>query len=155
MTFNTYALWRGLHVLSVLLWIGGVAFVTLVLIPSLRKSGDDYETFERLEHRFGNQAKITTQLALISGLAMLWETNSWSRFLNTWWLWAMAITWALFTLMLFVLEPFLIHKFLHNKAKTDPAGTLLLLQRLHYLLLAFGLIALVGGVIGAHGGAYW
>jgi uncharacterized membrane protein len=155
MQFNTYALWRALHVLVVLLWMGGVAFVTFVLIPSLRRSGDDYATFEKLEHRFGTQAKFTTQLALVSGVAMLWETNSWSRLLNTWWLWAMILTWAIFSLMLFVLEPSLLHRHLHERAKVDPAGTLALLQRLHYVLAALGLLALLGGVIGSHGGAYW
>ncbi|WP_415061423.1 hypothetical protein [Bdellovibrio sp.] len=155
MNFNYYAIWRGVHVLSVLLWIGGVAFVTLVLIPALRKGGGDYETFEKLEHRFGNQAKITTQLALISGLAMLWVTDTWARLLNTWWLWAMLLAWAMFTLMLFVLEPIVIHKLLHQRAQKDPKGTLELLQRLHYLLLAVGLVALVGGVIGAHGGMWF
>lgn len=152
MSFNYYAIWRGVHVLSVLLWIGGVAFVTMVLIPSLRKSGGDYETFEKLERRFGSQAKVTTQVALISGLAMLWVTDTWSRVLNTWWLWAMLFSWAIFTLMLFVLEPIVVHKLLHEKARKDPMGALNLLQRLHYLLLGIGLVALVGGVIGAHGG---
>lgn len=28
---------RAIHVLAVLLWIGGVAFVTLVLMPSIRR----------------------------------------------------------------------------------------------------------------------
>lgn len=152
MIFNSYALWRGIHVLAVLLWIGGVAFVTTVLIPSLQKNHDDYETFERLERRFGLQAKFTTQIALLSGLGMLSATNSWGRLLNTWWLWLMVITWAIFTLMLFVLEPFLIHSFLHRRAKSDPKGTLILLQRLHYILLTFGLLTMVAGVIGAHGG---
>lgn len=155
MNWNTFALWRALHVVSVIFWIGGVAFVTTVLLPALRKNNDDYPGFEKLEHRFGNQAKISTQLAFISGLGMLWETNGWNRLLDTWWLWAMLLTWALFTLMLFVLEPFVIHKILHQRAKTNPGGTLKLMQRLHYVLLAIALIATIGGVLGAHGGTWF
>ena len=34
--FNDFAIARALHVLAVLIWIGGVAFVTLVLIPACR-----------------------------------------------------------------------------------------------------------------------
>jgi uncharacterized membrane protein len=152
MELNTYAILRGIHVLAIILWIGGVAFVTTVLLPSLRKRGDDYPTFEMLEHSFGMQAKVTTQVALVTGLGMLWVTEGWDRLTNTWWLWAMLLAWAMFTVMLFVLEPVVVHKMLHEKSKKDPAGTLKLLQRLHYLLLTVGLVAAVGGVIGAHGG---
>ena len=34
--FNDFAIARALHVLAVLIWIGGVAFVTLVLLPACR-----------------------------------------------------------------------------------------------------------------------
>lgn len=96
MTLNSYALWRAVHVLSVLLWIGGVAFVTTVLLPALRRHQQDYAMFELLEHRFGWQAKITTQLAMLSGVAMLWISEGWHRLADTWWLWAMLLTWAVF-----------------------------------------------------------
>lgn len=155
MEWNAYALWRGLHVLAALLWIGGVAFVTTVLLPALHRQGSDYATFDALERRFATQARITTQLVLVSGLAMLWLTDGWARLLDTWWLWAMIATWAVFTLMLFVLEPIVLHRKLHERARHDPAGTMRLLQRMHWLLLALGLVATVGGVIGAHGGAWF
>jgi uncharacterized membrane protein len=32
---------RALHVVGVVLWIGGVAMVTLVLIPAVRRMGSD------------------------------------------------------------------------------------------------------------------
>ncbi len=155
MTINDYALWRGLHVLAIVLWIGGVAFVTTILIPALRRSGNDYALFEKLEHRFGLQAKFSTQIAMISGFAMLHLSNGWSRLADTWWLWAMIATWAVFTLMLFVLEPWLMHRLLKQKAQIDPAGTMALLQRVHIALLTLSLITVAGGVIGAHGGAWF
>lgn len=155
MTLNSYAIWRAVHVLSVLLWIGGVAFVTTVLLPALRRHQQDYAMFELLEHRFGWQAKVTTQLAMLSGVAMLWISDGWHRLADTWWLWAMLLTWAVFSIMLFVLEPFVVHRWLHQRAQHDPQGTLRLLQRLHYVLLALGLLATAGGVIGAHGGAWF
>jgi uncharacterized membrane protein len=151
-SWNTYGILRGIHVLAIVLWIGGVAFVTTVLLPALRKKGGDYQTFEVLEHSFGTQAKVTTQLALVTGLGMLWITNGWERLTNTWWLWAMLLAYTVFTIMLFFLEPIVVHRLLHERSKKDPQGTLLLLQRLHYLLLTIGLVAAVGGTIGAHGG---
>jgi len=38
--FVYFGLARAFHVLGVVLWIGGVAFVTTTLIPSLRKMSD-------------------------------------------------------------------------------------------------------------------
>ncbi|MBE9608750.1 hypothetical protein [Chitinilyticum piscinae] len=155
MDWNAHALWRGLHVLAVVFWIGGVAFVTTVLLPALRRQGCDYAAFDALERRFACQARITTQLAFVSGMAMLWLSDSWARLRDTWWLWAMLATWAIFTLMLFVLEPIVLHGRLQERARHDPAGTLQLLQRLHYALLALALLTMAGGIIGAHGGAWF
>src|SRR6516225_1164794 len=57
---------RALHVLAVVLWIGGVAFVTTVLLPAVRDlhaAADRVIFFETVERRFGNQARVTTVLA--------------------------------------------------------------------------------------------
>ena len=46
---------RVLHVLAVILWIGGVGFVTLVLLPALRPQAgraDWLDKFILLENRF-------------------------------------------------------------------------------------------------------
>jgi uncharacterized membrane protein len=59
---NDLALVRVLHVLGVVLWIGGVAFVTLVLLPGLRdmceaqRSTEPFDAFVALERRFASQA---------------------------------------------------------------------------------------------------
>ncbi|WP_230369627.1 hypothetical protein [Paludibacterium denitrificans] len=58
----------------------------------------------------------------------------------------------MFFLMLFVLEPLLIHRLLRQRAARQPVATMRLLQRLHVLLLLISLLAVVGGVVGAHGG---
>lgn len=52
---NSWLWSRVLHVLGVVIWIGGVAFVTLVLLPALRGIGDTqqrHRLFERAEGRF-------------------------------------------------------------------------------------------------------
>ena len=56
---------RTLHVLGVVLWIGGVAFVTTVLLPSVRRLKSPAERvafFEAIEGRFAWQARVTTVL---------------------------------------------------------------------------------------------
>ena len=37
LAMDDFILARAVHVLSVLLWIGGVAFVTTVLLPAVRR----------------------------------------------------------------------------------------------------------------------
>ena len=78
---NVFIIARVLHVLGVVLWIGGVAFVTTVLIPALRRIPDTakrYELFETLEGRFSFQAKVTTAITGLSGLYMLYYMDAWS-----------------------------------------------------------------------------
>jgi uncharacterized membrane protein len=147
-----YILARALHVLAVLLWIGGVAFVTTVLIPALRKTQSPesrLDLFELLEGKFSFQAKLTTLLAGLSGFYMLHVLNAWDRL--TWWLIIMIMVWGIFTLVLFVLEPLFLHKFFHKQAHKNSERTFFMLQLMHIVLLSISLLAVVAGVAGAHG----
>lgn len=145
-----------LHVLAVVHWIGGVAMVTLVILPQMRglPAPDRIATFERLEGRFGGQAKISTLVAGASGFWMLWQTDGWGLFLLPpfWWLHLMVAVWAIFTLVLFVLEPLVLHRWFHARAAQDPERTFALVLRLHRLLLGLSALAVAGAVQGAHGG---
>ena len=111
---DAYVLARVLHVLAVVHWIGGVAMVTLVILPQMRALPpvDRIAMFKRLEGRFGGQAKLSVLVAGASGLWMLWESNGWALFLDPgyWWLHLMVAVWAIFTLVLFVLEPLFLHR---------------------------------------------
>ena len=78
--WNDYALARGLHVLAVLMWIGGVGLVTTVLIPAIRREapvGQAYARFQAIEHRFAAQARGWVLLAGVSGAWMLHTTAGW------------------------------------------------------------------------------
>ena len=60
---------RLLHVLGVVLWIGGVALVTTVLLPATRRlktPQERIEFFETVERGFALQARITTLLTVAS-----------------------------------------------------------------------------------------
>src|SRR6516164_7688348 len=98
---------RALHVLLVVLWIGGVAFVTTVFLPAVRDLRAPAERVVLAERRFANQARVTTALTGLSGLYMVVRLDLWDRFLSVeyWWMHAMVAVWLLFTLMLFVAEP--------------------------------------------------
>jgi hypothetical protein len=63
----------------------------------------------------------------------------------------MGLLWLLFMAILFVIEPLLQRSRLEERATVDPAGTFLLIQRLHWLLLSAGVVVATAGVLGAHG----
>ena len=154
--FNVFILARALHVIGVVFWIGGVAFVTTVLIPSLRKIEDGHERlelFEKLEHKFALQAKIATLVTGVSGLYMLDAMNAWSRYLHLqfWWMHLMTFIWVVFTVVLFVLEPLFLHQWFREQATKDSEAAFAWLHRMHKVLLTLSVLAVLGAVAGSHG----
>lgn len=150
------ALARVLHILAVVHWIGGVSFVTLVLIPAIRKFAipeDRAEMFERIEHAFGAQAKVSVTVAGLSGLYMTYRLDAWQRFADPgyWWMHVMVLVWALFTFVLFVAEPLFLHRWFSDKARAAPEATFRLAHEGHILLLTLSAVAVIGGLLGAHG----
>jgi len=144
------------HVIAVVLWIGGVAMVTLVILPavrSLKSAQEQVELFERIEGRFAWQARGTTLLAGLSGFYLVGRLGLWSSFdsLQYWWLCAMFAVWLIFTFVLFVAEPLYLNWAFQHWAKAAPERTFTLVQRLHWLALILSLIAIAGGVAGSHG----
>ena len=153
---NDFALARVLHVLAVVLWIGGVAMVTTVLLPAVArmKTGRErIEFFERVEQRFAWQARGTTLVTGVSGFYMVHILNAWGRFAQPdyWWMHAMVLVWVVFTLMLFVLEPLVLHRYFLARAGGDADGTFAIIQRLHWGLLTISLLTVAGAVAGSHG----
>lgn len=147
---------RAVHVISVIHWMGGVAFVTAVILPMVAataKPSRQIALFEQIERRFSAQVKISVPVAGLSGFYMADRLEVWHRFLapSGWWLTAMALLWVLFMVILFVLEPFVLKGRLHALAAADPEGVMRLLQRAHWILLALGALVAVVGVLGAHG----
>jgi len=155
--FGGFVLARALHVLGVVMWIGGVAFVTTVLIPALRRidpPGARLDLFEQLEGRFAWQARLTTLLTGLSGFYMLHFLHAWDRYQQSqfWWVHLMTTVWVIFTLVLFVLEPLFLHRRFHELAISDNGRAFRLVQRMHVLLLSLSLFAVAAAVVGAHGG---
>jgi uncharacterized membrane protein len=151
---NDFILARAIHVLSIVMWIGGVAFVTTVVMPAIRRASAPEErlaAFHRFESRFVWQARLWVVLAGASGLWMIWRTDTWSRFQDGqyWWMHAMVCLWALFVLMLFVIEPLVLHRKMANAA--DPARMFARMEWMHRGLLALALITLAVAVMGSHG----
>ncbi len=152
-----FILARMIHVFSVLFWIGGVAFVTMVVMPSVRNRHAPDErlaAFHRIEGRFAPQARVWVLLAGASGLWLIWRGDMWSRFADPhfWWMHAMVAIWLVFAAMLLVIEPLFLHR--RMAASPDPARDFARMERMHRVLLAASVITLAGAVGGSHGGFY-
>ncbi|MFV0279385.1 MAG: hypothetical protein ACK5JM_01330 [Rhodoblastus sp.] len=152
------AIARALHVLAVVHWIGGLMFVTLVVLPNLgelppqqRASG-----FAAVERRFAKQARISVALAGLTGFYMMDVFGWWGQVLDPvmWRLGAMIALWTIFAFMLFIAEPLFLHGHFERRAKADPVGAYKLLLRMHRILVALAVITVCGAVAGAHGFSY-
>lgn len=148
---------RALHVLGVVLWIGGVAFVTTVLLPAVKRLKDPADRvafFEAIEGRFAWQARATTLLVGISGFYLTHAWDLWDRFTDpsAWWMHAMVAVWMIFTIMLFLAEPLFLHRWFLERASRKPEQTFAFIHRMHWLLLTISLVTVVGAVVGSHGG---
>jgi uncharacterized membrane protein len=146
---------RAVHVAAAVLWIGGVGFVTTVLLPSVRRDRPPTRrmaVFLRIEGLFAWQARLTVALVGVSGLWMLQAFGLWWRFREArfWWMHAMVLIWSVFALMLYVAEPLFLHRALAQARRPDRAFRLVAVM--HWLLLAASLVTIVGAVAGAHGG---
>jgi hypothetical protein len=147
---------RATHIVFVVLWIGGVGFVTTVLLPAIRnlKAADEQTAFfHAIEQRFAWQARVSTVLVGLTGLYLLARLDLWDRFLYGayWWMHAMIAVWLLFTVMLFVAEPLFLDRWLFARAEVEPERTYRLVEWLHRILLIASLITVFGAVAGSHG----
>ncbi len=150
---------RSLHILGVVLWIGGVAFVTTILLPAVKRMKTPAERvafFEAVENSFAWQARATTLLVGLSGFHMVGKWDLWHRFLIPayWWMHLMVLVWVVFTVMLFVAEPLFLHRWFLDAAKARPEATFRLIQRMHWVLLTVSLIAVIAGALGGHAGMF-
>ena len=150
------ALARIIHVVGIVFWIGGVAFVTTIVIPALRRlpSGEErLRLFEAIEGRFSVQARVVTLATGIAGIYMVQGLDAWGRYLDLsfWWFHLMTIVWLVFTLVLFVLEPLFLNRWFKSFEERDSDRAFRLLHRFHVLLLTVSLIAIAGAVAGVRG----
>lgn len=151
------ALARALHVLGVVVWIGGVCMVSTVVLPALRRGrlgSDRLSAFQAIERRFVWQARAAVLLVGATGLYLTARMELWDRFRNLafWWMHAMAAVWLLFFIILFVGEPLVLHRWFSGWAAREPERALAWLHAAHLVVLALSLATVVGAAAGAHGG---
>ena len=152
------------HLLAVILWIGGLAFVTAIVLPMAIKTPDALQkvlTFQRVEHRFAPLAKWFNIITGISGFVMVWLMG-WHELYFTkagLALTFMTAVWVFWFVMLVGLEPIVIRKMLEKMAreseKMDIDGIFRKVKTLHWLMVAISLAAVAAGAFFAHGGSLY
>ena len=145
-----------LHVLAVVVWIGGVGFATVALLPALRGIAEPdrrIAMFQAVESRFAPVARSSIVVAGATGLYLVYrlDARNWFTVLRFWWMHAMVLVWLLFAALLFVVEPLFLHRRFAGSARASPDTTFARMQRMHWILLALGLLAVAGAVAGSHG----
>ena len=139
-----------IHVFSIVVWIGGVAFVTMIVFPMIQRTESSLEQvmmFQGVEHKFAKIAKAMVILAGLSGFYLLYEKGFSAG------AWIMIVVWTLYASLLFGLE-----KIIFKKVFTKPSGEELdtkriffVLQAFHWVILALSFTAIAAGIWIGHG----
>lgn len=156
MMINDIVLARAIHVLAIVHWIGGVAVVTTIVLPRAKRIADPERAvaaFDTFEHPFAFQARISILLAGLSGAYMLTRMQAWRLLYSAsfWWLHLMIAVWLLFAVMIYILEPLVIHRRFHEAALRDKDLMFTVAILLHAAALIVAATAIVAGVLGAAG----
>lgn len=150
------AIARAIHVICVVIWIGGVAMVTTVILPMVRRLDIPEKriaVLKAVERRFVWQARIATLLVAASGFYMVERLQLWDRFHSAqfWWMHAMVLVWLIFTIILFIAEPLIRRRRTRPAAPIAAEVKLSRMQRLHWVLLILSVITVLAAVAGSQG----
>ena len=148
------------HLLTAIVWIGGLGFITILILPMIVKMPHPLEKvllFQRIEHRFAPLARVYTAIVGISGFGMFFLMDlqdivfkEEGRFLLF-----MIIIWVFWVIMLYGLEPLIVKKMLDRLASQKGDGLEIedvfnKMNILHWVLLTISLAASASGAIFAH-----
>ncbi|KJR41060.1 hypothetical protein MCHI_003070 [Candidatus Magnetoovum chiemensis] len=145
-----------IHVISVLIWIGGVVFVTIIVFPMIQRMEESMEKvmfFQGVEHRFGKIAKLCVAIAGITGFALL-HLMKMEAVLFTKQGIAVALMLFLWTLYLLILifEGRLFKILFQGKAQHNTSEIFKTLAIFHWFIMGISLFAVFLGVYKGHGG---
>lgn len=153
-----YPLLTAVHVLSIVLWIGGVAFVTIIIFPLIQKMDSSFEQvmmFQRVEHRFARHVRYYLAVSGVTGLWMLYLAGSWNAIFS---LRGLGITLMLFAwtfyLLVLIFEKRIFKKIFGKPAEFDSKKVFRALGLFHWVILALSFAAIFAGVWQGHGGKF-
>lgn len=156
MSYRLFVIARALHVLSLIIWIGGLATVTTVVLPAMHQLDSNEQKvwlFDQIERRFRPQARIAWLIVGVTGLYMVGWLGAWARFVDVhyWWMDLMVALWAVFGLILFVMEPLVVGPPMRARLTNESTQMLTRIQVLHWILLVVSLLVIGSVVAGIYG----
>lgn len=145
-----------IHVIGVVLWIGGVAFVTLIVFPLITKMEGSLEQvlfFQRVEHRFAKIAKPCVLIVGLTGAWLLYLTGQWRQLFTLQGIGptAMLLVWGFYVLVL-LFESRLFQLIFSKQGQQDTKKIFHKLNIFHWVVLILSLLAIGIGIWTGHGG---
>ncbi|GAB4491556.1 MAG: hypothetical protein OHK006_25500 [Thermodesulfovibrionales bacterium] len=145
-----------LHVSIVVLWIGGVAFVTMIIFPMLLKMEESLEKvmmFQRVENAFARHARIYAWLTGLTGGVLLWLTGQHAALFtrDTAGVTVMIAVWIAYVLVL-SFEKRLFGIIFSGRKELEPSRVFFRLSAFHWIVLGLSMAAVFLGVLAGHGG---
>lgn len=138
-----------LHVFSVVIWIGGVAFVTMIIFPVLTRMEDSMAKitfFMGFEKRFQLLAKILVLVAGATGVGLFLYRGGFGRLTSEeiFLLGYKFFIWLFYFVLLFGAEKRLMATLV--SPKMSPEKTFKRLSFFHWVVLILSLIAIGAGI---------
>lgn len=148
------SLLTAIHVTAVVLWIGGVAFVTIIVFPMLLRMDDPLEMvlmFHRIENKFALHAKIYVAITGATGFWIMHLKYGLSDFFKseTFGISSMLAAWT-FYLLILTFEKKLFAKIFDKPEKMDAKKVFGFLTAFHWVVLGVSLFAVFAGVAQGH-----
>lgn len=145
-----------IHVIGVVIWIGGVCFVTVIVFPMIMRMEGSLEKvlfFQGVEHRFAKIVKWVVGIVGLTGLWLLSLTGEWRLLFTMQGIGPtiMLIVWLLYVLIL-LFEAKLFKVIFKGDAQQDTGKVFFRLTVFHWFILAASFLAVGVGVWAAHGG---
>jgi len=146
-----------LHVITIVLWIGGVAFVTMIIFPLLLKMEDGLEKvmmFQRVENTFARHARYYAWTTAITGSILLYVTGQHTQLFtrSTVGVSIMIVVWTVYILVLTFEKK--IFGIVFKDKNLDASRIFLRLSVFHWIVLGLSLTAVFAGVWTGHGGQF-
>jgi len=149
-----YGLLVAIHVVGVVIWIGGVTFVTLIVFPMIMRMEGSLEKiifFQGVEHRFAKIAKATVAIVGLTGLALVHLGGQWDLLFTAKGIGPtiMLIVWTLYVLILLG-EAKLFKIIFKGEAQRDTKKIFWRLTVFHWFIMGISLLAVFVGALTAH-----
>ncbi len=145
-----------IHVICVIIWIGGVSFVTTVIFPMMYQTEGSLEKslmFQRVEHRFAGMVRWLIGIVGITGFWLLiskygFQILAQRRGLG---IVIMIVAWALYTTIL-LSERKIFGKVFADPEKINMDHALRIINVMHWFLLTISFTAVAAGIWFGQGG---